>query len=46
MSQGPQRNRAGAASLFDVFIHLHVLHAASKEGVSAEQLIEFLARRW
>ena len=45
MSYGLQRNRAEAADLCDVFVHLHVLHAASKNPVDAPQLVDLLAQR-
>jgi PadR family transcriptional regulator, regulatory protein PadR len=45
MSDDLQRNRAATAELWDVFVHLHVLHAASKNPVDAPQLIELLAQR-
>ncbi len=45
MNHGLQWNRAGAADLCDVFVHLHVLHAASKNPVDASQLIELLTQR-
>jgi DNA-binding PadR family transcriptional regulator len=45
MNQDSQRSLAEAAGLFDVLIHLHVLHAASKSPVSAAQLVELLTQR-
>ena len=45
MSQGSQRSRAGEAGLFDVFIHLHVLHVAGKGPIGSAQVVELLSRR-
>ena len=45
MIQGSQRSRTGGKGLFDVFIHLHVLHAARKSPVGASELVELLAQR-
>jgi len=45
MSHGLQRNRPATADLCDVFVHLHVLHAASRNPVDAPQLVELLAQR-
>lgn len=45
MTHGTQRRRTENAGLFDVFIHLHLLHAASKKTVSALQLAEALDHR-
>ncbi len=45
MNHDLQWNRAGAADLCDVFVQLHVLHAASKNPVDASQLIELLTQR-
>jgi DNA-binding PadR family transcriptional regulator len=40
-----QQGQPESRGLFDVFIYLRVLHAASKQPVTAPQLIESLARR-
>ncbi len=45
MSHSPQRGPAAAESLFDVFIQLYVLHAASKNPVDASQVVELLTQR-
>ncbi len=45
MNHGLQRYRKAAADLCDVFVHLHVLHAASRNPVDASQLVERLAQR-
>ncbi len=45
MSRGLQWNRTASADLCDVFVHLHVLHAASKNLVDASQLVDLLAQR-
>jgi PadR family transcriptional regulator, regulatory protein PadR len=45
MNHDLQWNRAGAADLCDVFVHLHVLHAASRNSVEASQLLELLTQR-
>ena len=45
MSHVLQRNRAATADLWDVFVYLHMLHAASKNPVDAPQLVELLAQR-
>jgi DNA-binding PadR family transcriptional regulator len=45
MSHSPQRGPAAAESLFDVFIQLYVLHAASKNPVDALQVVELLTQR-
>ena len=45
MKRNSQRRQPKADELFDVFIDLHVLHAAAKEPVTAERLVQVLTRR-
>ena len=45
MSLGSQRRRGGAAGLFEVLIHLHVLHAASNSPVDTTRVVELLTQR-
>ena len=45
MKRDSQRAKPKAKGLFDVFIDLQVLHAAIKETITVQQLVDVLTRR-